>query len=253
MHLIVGLGNPGTEYAGNRHNIGFMAVDAIARRQHFPPFRAKFNGLLSEGTIEGERVLLLKPITYMNRSGDSVGKTLRFYKLGPEDVTVIYDELDLGAGKLRVKTGGGNGGHNGLRSIDPVIGTNYQRVRLGIGHPGHKDLVTRHVLGDFAKAEAAWLIPFLDAIADNAGLLAKKDASNFMNRVALATAPDDKPEKPAKGPRPDAKSDVVEAQRNGPAPTGQSHIRQARPKPAPDLPRSGPMADILKKLFGHKQ
>ena len=240
MHLIVGLGNPGAEYAHNRHNIGFMAVDAIARAHHFPPFRAKFNGLVSDGTIDGERVLLLKPSTYMNRSGDSVGQALKFYKLAPEDVTVIYDELDLAPGKLRVKRGGGNGGHNGLRSIDPVIGTNYQRVRVGIGHPGHKELVTRHVLGDFAKADGDWLFDLLDAIADNAALLAKGDGANFMNRVALATNAAPEP-KPADKPQPKSAR-------------GQSHIRQARPKsPQAEIPKSGPMADMLKKLFGKKE
>ncbi len=262
MHLIVGLGNPGAEYANNRHNIGFMAADAIARRHGFPPFRAKFSGQVSDGTIDGERVLILKPQTFMNRSGDAVGKAVQFYKLDPGDVTVIYDELDLIPGKLKVKTGGGNGGHNGLRSIDPVIGTQYHRVRLGIGHPGHKDLVTRHVLGDFAKADADWLRDLLDAVADNAVLLARKDAGNFMNRVALATSPasDVEPAKPKKQPKqkPADKQDASATSAPAPdkqqasKPKGQSHIRQARPKPAPDMPRSGPMADMLKRLFGHK-
>ncbi len=260
MHLIVGLGNPGAEYANNRHNIGFMAADAIARRHGFAPFRAKFGGQLSDGTIDGERVLILKPQTFMNRSGDAVGKTVKFYKLAPGDVTVIYDELDLVPGKLRVKTGGGNGGHNGLRSIDPVIGTQYHRVRLGIGHPGHKELVTRHVLGDFAKADADWLRDLLDAVADNAALLAKKDAGNFMNRVALATgaASDPEPAKPKKKPKPkpaeaqDAPAEPATAKQDAPKPKGQSHIRQARQKPAPDMPKSGPMAEMLKRLFGRK-
>ena len=260
MHLIVGLGNPGAEYAHNRHNIGFMTVDAIARAHGFPTFRNKFNGLISDGNIAGERVLLLKPQTFMNRSGDAVGQAVKFYKLEPGDVTVIYDELDLIPGKLRVKTGGGNGGHNGLRSIDPVIGTGYHRVRVGIGHPGHKDLVTRHVLGDFAKADADWLRDLLDAIADNAGLLAKKDSANFMNRVALATgaASEPEPAKPKKQPKrkPSAPQDTSAAAETAkeapPKPKGQSHIRQARSKPAPDMPKSGPMADMLKRLFGHK-
>lgn len=232
MHLIVGLGNPGDEYRNNRHNVGFMAVDAIAARHGFAPFKSKFNGLIADGTLDGERVLLLKPQTFMNRSGDSVGQAAKFYKLETAAITVLYDEIDLAPGKLRVKTGGGNGGHNGLRSIDPVIGTGYHRVRIGIGHPGHKDLVTRHVLGDFAKADAEWLEPLLDAIADNAALLARADANNFMNRVANATqgaAP--APPKP------------------NPAPKGRSHIRQARPKAPPKPPESGPMAAMLKKLF----
>ncbi|MBU1176282.1 MAG: aminoacyl-tRNA hydrolase [Alphaproteobacteria bacterium] len=260
MHLIVGLGNPGVEHAHNRHNIGFMAVDAIARAHGFAPFRAKFNGLVSDGTIGGERILLLKPQTYMNRSGDSVGQAVKFYKLAPEDVTVIYDELDLVPGKLRVKTGGGNGGHNGLRSIDPVIGTAYQRVRLGIGHPGHKDLVTRHVLGDFARSDAEWREDLLGAIAANAGLLAIRDAGNFMNRVALAMPGEPEPPKPPRQEKPKADTSAESApspaeppeQADTPALKGGSHIRQARPKPAPDLPKSGPMADMLKKLFGHK-
>ena len=251
MHLIVGLGNPGAEHAHNRHNIGFMAADAIARAHGFAPFRSKFNGLVSDGTIGNERVLLLKPQTYMNRSGDSVGQAVKFYKLAPEDVTVIYDELDLVPGKVRVKTGGGNGGHNGLRSIDPVIGTGYQRVRLGIGHPGHKDLVTRHVLGDFAKADSDWLEELLDAIAENAGLLAEGDTGNFMNRVALATGAASEPE-PAKQKKTAKPKDPAPSAPSAPAqkPKGQSHIRQARAKPAPDMPKSGPMADMLKKLFG---
>ena len=145
MHLIVGLGNPGDKYRNNRHNIGFLAVDAIARRHGFPPFREKLKGLISEGTIEGEKVLLLKPQTYMNSSGDSVHAVARFYKLDASDISVLYDEIDLAPGKSRVKVGGGNGGHNGLRSIDPQIGLNYRRVRLGVGHPGHKDLVMHHV------------------------------------------------------------------------------------------------------------
>lgn len=230
MHLIVGLGNPGTEYAGNRHNIGAMAVDEIARRHGFPAFKSKFQGLIADGNVDGERILLLKPQTYMNRSGDSVSEAAKFYKIPVEEVTVIYDELDLAPGKVRVKTGGGTGGHNGLRSIDPQIGQNYQRVRLGIGHPGHKELVTRHVLGDFSKADRDWLEPLLEAVADNAGLLAKRDASNFMNRTALALQQTDTNEAPkAKAERPAAK----------PA--------KANPQ-APD--QGGPMSDMLKKLFG---
>lgn len=230
MHLIVGLGNPGTEYAGNRHNIGAMAVDEIARRHGFPAFKTKFQGLIADGNVDGERILLLKPQTFMNRSGDSVAEAAKFYKIPVEEITVIYDELDLAPGKVRVKTGGGTGGHNGLRSIDPQIGNNYQRVRLGIGHPGHKDLVKRHVLADFAKADRDWLEPLLEAVADNAALLAKHDANNFMNRMALAL------------------------QQNGPAETpGTDTTRQAS-RPAPVKPEStdvgGPMAGMLKKLFG---
>ena len=160
MHLIVGLGNPGDKYSRNRHNIGFLAVEEIARRHSFPPFREKFKGLVSEGTIAGEKVLILKPQTWMNSSGESVEATLQFYKLAPTDVTVIYDEIDLIPGKSRIKRGGGNGGHNGLRSIDPRVGTDYRRVRLGVGHPGHKDRVMPWVLGDFSKADLEfWMNP----------------------------------------------------------------------------------------------
>jgi PTH1 family peptidyl-tRNA hydrolase len=229
MKLIVGLGNPGSQYEGNRHNIGFMAVDAIARTHNAGPWRQKHGGLLSEVTIGGEKTLLLKPQTFMNRSGDSVQAAAQFYKLSPADIIVLYDELDLAAGKVRVKMGGGNGGHNGLRSIDPQIGLDYRRVRLGIGHPG-KEHVTRHVLGDFAKADRDWLDPLLDALARNAGLLLSGDDSGFMNKLALAV----------QGPAEDK-----------PAPRAQSHIRQARPaKPQVEIPKSGPMADMLKKLLG---
>src|SRR4051812_48272631 len=172
MHLIVGLGNPGDKYRNNRHNIGFMAADAIASRHRFPPFRDKFKGVISEATIDGEKVLLLKPQTFMNDSGESVAAAATFHKLEPKDITVIYDELDLIPGKARIKIGGGNGGHNGLRSIDPRIGTGYRRVRLGIGHPGSKEAVLHWVLGDFSKVDRSeWLEPLLDALADNLGLL----------------------------------------------------------------------------------
>lgn len=232
MHLIVGLGNPGEEHRYQRHNIGFMAADAIARQHGFPPFKSKFKALISDGTIDGQRVLLLKPQTYMNRSGDAVGAAAKFYKIAPEDITILYDELDLIPGKVRVKVNGGNGGHNGLRSIDPVIGTAYRRVRLGIGHPGHKDLVTRHVLGNFARSDTEWLEPLLDAIGENAGLLPKGDEANFMNKLALALNDDPPPAKQKSGGK------------------GRSHIRQARTKtPAAKVPTSGPMAAMLKKLF----
>lgn len=234
MHLLVGLGNPGDGYRHNRHNIGFMAIEAIGRRHAFPPFRQKFSGLASEGTIDGEKVLLLMPQTFMNRSGDSVLAAMRFYKLDNSALTVFHDELDLTPGKVRVKRGGGNGGHNGLRSIDPQLGTDYRRVRLGIGHPGHKDAVNRHVLGDFAKADQAWLDELLEAIADNAGLLLSGDESGFMNRLALAASPG-KPDSSGVAPAP-AK--------------GQSHIRQARSNgPQVKLPETGPMAAMLKRLF----
>jgi len=190
MLLLVGLGNPGPEYAGNRHNIGFMAVDEIVRRHSFAPFRAKFSGELAEGTVDGHKVLALKPMTYMNESGRSVVKAALFYKILPDDIIVVHDELDLEAGRIRLKTAGGHAGHNGLRSIHAHIGDGYRRIRLGIGHPGIKDRVTGHVLKDFAKSDRDWLDPLLGAIADNFGLLAGGDETGFMNRVAIATRPE---------------------------------------------------------------
>lgn len=189
MRLLVGLGNPGPKYARHRHNVGFLAMDAIASRHGFPPFRQRFQGKVSEGRLGNERVALLKPLTYMNESGRSVGAAARFYKLAPPDVVVMHDELDLAPGKVRVKQGGGAAGHNGLRSIDAHLGNDYWRVRIGIGHPGHPDRVTGWVLNDFAKADAEWLEAMLDAVADAAPLIAAGDAANFMNRVALLTQP----------------------------------------------------------------
>jgi len=186
MALFVGLGNPGSRYAGNRHNIGFMAVEAIARRHGFGPWRKRFHGETAEGTIGGERVLLLRPLTYMNESGRSVAEAARFFKTPLAQTVVFYDELDLPPGKLRVKTGGGNAGHNGLRSITAHVGNDYRRVRFGIGHPGVREMVQHHVLSDFAKADRPWLEALLDAVADNAVLLAKAEDATFQNRVHLA-------------------------------------------------------------------
>jgi len=231
MKLLVGLGNPGSQYEGNRHNIGFMAIDAIARANGISGWKSKHAGLIAEGSVGSERVLLLKPQTFMNKSGDSVQQVARFYKIAPADIVVFYDELDLVPGKVRVKIGGGNGGHNGLRSIDPQIGLDYKRVRLGIGHPG-KENVTHHVLGDFAKADKAWLEPLLDDIGRHAGMLLSGDDNGFMNKLALSAKGGD-----------DAKP--------APPPKAQSHIRQARTaKPQVEVPKSGPMADMLNKLFG---
>ena len=189
MKLFVGLGNPGAKYAGHRHNIGFMAVDRIAEGHGFGPWRSRFQALAAEGTLGGQKVLLLKPQTFMNESGRSVAEALRFFKLGLPDLVVFHDELDLAAGKVRVKVGGGNAGHNGLRSITALCGNDYKRVRLGIGHPGHKDLVHGYVLNDFAKAERPWVDAVVRACADNAGLLAKGDDASFQNKVHLATEP----------------------------------------------------------------
>jgi len=189
MKLFIGLGNPGAKYAGNRHNIGYMAVDRIAAEHGFGPWRARFQGLVAEGSLGGEKVVLLKPETFMNLSGQSVGEAQRFFKLPPEDLVVFHDELDLAPGKARVKQGGGHAGHNGLRSIHAHIGEAYGRVRLGIGHPGHKDAVAAHVLADFAKADAGWLEDLLHGISDGAALLAAGDGAGFLNAVARRTVP----------------------------------------------------------------
>ena len=186
MRLLVGLGNPGSEHVGNRHNIGFMVVQEIARRHGFPPWRRRFQGVATEGTIGSERVLLLLPGTYMNESGRAVGEAAHFYKLPLRDIVVFHDELDLAPGKLRVKTGGGNAGHNGLRSISADIGNDYRRVRLGIGHPGVKELVHPYVLSDFAKSERDWVAALCEAVADNAELLASGEDAKFQNKVLLA-------------------------------------------------------------------
>jgi peptidyl-tRNA hydrolase, PTH1 family len=189
MRLFVGLGNPGAKYADNRHNIGFMAVERIASDHSFAPWRCKFQGQICEGSLGGERVILLKPDTFMNLSGQSVGEAARFHKIEPADIIVFHDELDLAPGKCRVKTGGGHAGHNGLRSLHQHIGEAYVRVRLGIGHPGHKDRVAAYVLSDFAKAEQSWLDDLLRGISDGAASLATGDAARFMNAVALRMAP----------------------------------------------------------------
>ncbi len=233
MLVWAGLGNPGRQHAGQRHNVGFMAADAIHRRHAFQPWSKKFSAEIAEGRLGTEKILLFKPQRFMNLSGEPVGEALRFFKLDPAALTVFYDELDLIPGKLRVKRGGGAGGHNGIRSIDGHCGQDYRRVRIGIGHPGAKHLVTPHVLGDFAKADTEWLDPLLDAIADAAPLLASGDEAGFMNKVSVLTGNGDKPA-PAEA-RP---------------PKGQSHIRQARPAPVPRLPEGGPMAAMLKKLLG---
>src|ERR1700686_1499594 len=185
MQLIVGLGNPGSGYAGNRHNIGFMAVDAIAKRHGIGPWRRRFQGVAAEGPLAGERVLLLLPGTYMNESGRAVAEAANFYKLGLPDIAVLHDEIDLAPAKIRVKTGGGNAGHNGLRSISAHVGNDYRRVRIGVGHPGVKDLVHAYVLNDFAKDEKPWVEALCGLIADNADLLAKRQDASFQNKVHL--------------------------------------------------------------------
>ena len=237
MKIIAGLGNPGAQYAGNRHNIGFMAVDALQRLPSFAPWSKKFKAEISEGEIGGEKVLLMKPLTYMNLSGESVGEAMRFFKLTPADIIAIHDELDLLAGRTRIKIGGGHGGHNGLKSLDAHCGKDYRRLRLGIGHPGDKERVHGHVLGDFAKSDRVWLDPLLDAIADNAAMLVKAEDSQLMNKLALATGTKPEAEKPAKAAKPAA----------------QSHIHQARNSAQPKkLPETGPMAEMLKRMFSKK-
>ena len=211
MQLLVGLGNPGARHAENRHNIGFMALDEIARRHRFAPWRKRFQGEVAEGRIGGAKVLALKPRTYMNESGRAVGEALRFFKLAPEAVVAIHDEIDLKPGKVRVKRGGGAGGHNGIRSIDAHIGKDYWRVRLGIGHPGGKELVHGHVLRDFAKADRDWLDTLLDAVGGEIALLMAGDEGAFMSRIArVMTPPRPKPDKP-KADRPKADRAKAEA------------------------------------------
>jgi peptidyl-tRNA hydrolase, PTH1 family len=186
MRLLVGLGNPGARYAGNRHNIGFMALEAIGRRHGIGPWRRRFQGVAAEGLLAGERVILLLPGTFMNESGLAVAEAAHFYKIGAGDIVVFHDEIDLPPAKVRAKTGGGIAGHNGLRSISSHVGNDYRRVRIGVGHPGVKELVYNHVLSDFAKAERPWVEAVCDIIADNAGLIAKDDDASFQNKVHLA-------------------------------------------------------------------
>jgi PTH1 family peptidyl-tRNA hydrolase len=186
MLLFVGLGNPGPGHVRNRHNVGFMMVDAIAKRRGFPPWRRRFQGVAAEGSLGGERVLLLLPGTFMNESGRAVAEAMHFYKLPLSDIAVFHDELDLPPAKVRVKTGGGVAGHNGLRSITAHVGNDYRRVRIGIGHPGVKDLVHGYVLTDFSKSERDWVAALTDIVADNAELLARGQDASFQNKVHLA-------------------------------------------------------------------
>jgi PTH1 family peptidyl-tRNA hydrolase len=200
MLLLAGLGNPGREHAGNRHNIGYMAIDEIARRYNFAAARHRFHGELADGRIDGKKVLLLKPTTFMNRSGISVGEAARFYQLGPEDVVALHDELDLAPGRLKVKRGGSTAGHNGLKSIEAHYGRDFRRVRMGIGHPGHKDRVTGYVLKDFSKAELDLAERLIDALTDALPILVAGDDAAFMTRVALILNP------PAPKPEPKHKA-----------------------------------------------
>ena len=225
MKLIVGLGNPGGKYARNRHNIGFMAVDRIAADHGFSPWRSKFQGLVCEGRLGAEKVILLKPETFMNLSGQSVGEALRFHKLTPADLVVFHDEIDLAPAKLRLKQGGGHAGHNGLRSIHQHIGPEYERVRMGVGHPGHKDAVPGYVLRDFAKADQDWLDDMLRGISDGAVSLAEGDGPRFLNAVALRVAP------PRSGGGKD--SSKASGREKGPVTMSQG---EPAPSSAPDAP-----------------
>ncbi|MFV0385185.1 aminoacyl-tRNA hydrolase [Paracoccus sp. (in: a-proteobacteria)] len=229
MKLIVGLGNPGAKYAGNRHNIGFMAAERIAEDHGFAPWRARFQGLTSEGRLNDARVTLLKPQTFMNLSGQSVGEAMRYLKLTPADVIVLHDELDLAPGKCRLKQGGGHAGHNGLRSLHQHIGADYHRVRLGIGHPGHKDRVAGYVLSDFAKGDRDWLDDLLRGIAEGAPHLASGDGGRFQNAVASQTTP---------------------ARNSGSAPPAPvASPARSREKPVPEQePEPASLADRLRAL-----
>lgn len=239
MKLIVGLGNPGPKYAHNRHNIGFMAVDRIADQHGFSTPRSKFQGDVFDGTIAGEKTILLKPMTYMNESGRSVGEVMRFYKIDLADVIVFHDELDLAPGKLKAKIGGGHAGHNGLRSIMAHCGEAFVRIRMGIGHPGDKALVHNHVLGDFAKADESWLDTQLEAIAKNMRWLVKDDSTRFMTAVAQAQQP---------------KKSKNEMTKNTTSETKE--IDNASPtqfKTVAEKTSEGSMADSLKSLLGLKK
>ncbi|TAN58154.1 MAG: aminoacyl-tRNA hydrolase [Magnetospirillum sp.] len=230
--LVVGLGNPGPEYARNRHNIGFMAADVLVRRHSFGPWRSKFQGEIAEGTIGGDKVVVLKPMTYMNLSGQSVGAAARFLKIPVDDIVVLHDELDIAPGRLKVKRGGGAGGHNGLKSIDSHLGQTYRRVRMGIGHPGDRNLVTGYVLHDFAKADEAWLVAVLNAVAETFPMLASGDDAGFMNRVAHLTAP----------PKPKKEKLPTTEKMGEPATT-------AAPACAPPPPSGGSLSDALRAAF----
>jgi PTH1 family peptidyl-tRNA hydrolase len=237
MLLIVGLGNPGGDYARHRHNVGFMAADAIHRRHGFGPWRRRFRGEVAEGSLSGTKALILKPQTFMNESGRAVGEAMNFFKLSPADVLVIHDEVDLPPAKFRMKQGGGVAGHNGLKSIGAAIGPDFRRLRIGVGHPGDKERVPGYVLHDFSKADLKWLEPLLDAIADNAALVADGKDSTFANRLHEALKPDkgesEKP-KAAKTVKPEAES-TSEARKSTSAGAEKSE---------------GPLARGLRKLFG---
>jgi PTH1 family peptidyl-tRNA hydrolase len=255
MKLFVGLGNPGEDYARHRHNVGFMALERIAARHGFGRWKKRYHGLVAEGPIGGRRVMLLMPQTYMNDSGQAVGEAQRYLKIVEEDIYVFHDEIDLEPGKLKVKTGGGNAGHNGLRSVSAHVGNEYKRVRIGVGHPGSKEAVTRYVLHDFSKADQAWLEPTLDAVAEAAGRLAAGDEARFLTDVTRRR------QGRARGEAPAGKAGangVVPADDTGtartvaPAPAAAvspapQPARPAAPDPPTQAQRGGSLADSLKR------
>ncbi|HEU0220846.1 MAG TPA: aminoacyl-tRNA hydrolase [Paracoccaceae bacterium] len=236
MRLFIGLGNPGAQYARHRHNVGFMAVDRIAADHGFGPWRSKFRGEIAEGRLGLEKVMLLKPGTFVNLSGESVREAMRFLKLDPPELVVFHDELDLAPGKVRVKEGGGHAGHNGLRSLHQHIGDAYVRVRIGIGHPGHKDRVAAYVLSDFAKADRDWLEDLLGGISEGAEALAARDFSRFQNAVNLRLAPHRETEAPTGAPH---KPGRAEARRKE---------AQARTEAAIAAAPEGPLAQLLRRF-----
>ena len=238
MKLLVGLGNPGSKYENNRHNIGFMAVDEIARIHGFHHWRKRFQGQVAEGTIGSEKCLLLKPTTYMNESGRAVSEAARFYKVDVEDIYVFHDELDLNPGKVKVKSGGGNAGHNGLKSISAHMGNDYIRIRLGIGHPGRKDIVHKYVLNDFSKSEKEWLLPLIEAVGRSCTKLLDNNNSDFLNDIAQVLKPAD-----------DIKKE--KAPRNASAKSGDEGTskRQAKGAASSQSKHSNQLADKLKDWF----
>lgn len=239
MRLIVGLGNPGAKYARQRHNVGFMAVDAIHRRHGFGPWRRRFQADVSEGTLSGEKCLLIKPQTFMNASGQAVGEAVGFFRIAPGEVLVIHDEVDLPPAKFRMKTGGGVAGHNGLKSISAAIGADFRRLRIGVGHPGARERVPSYVLHDFSKTDADWLEPLLDAIADNAPLLAEGKDSTFANRLHAALAPE--PGLNEKAQKKKALEEKPESKPQAGKPSGPE---------GGDTAKEGPLARGLRKIFG---
>lgn len=240
MKVLVGLGNPGGKYENNRHNVGFMAIDAIARRYGVTQWRQRFHGLAAEVDINRVRYLLLKPATYMNESGRTVGEAARFYKISPADVIVFHDELDLEPGKIRAKFGGGHAGHNGLKSITAHIGNDYQRVRIGIGHPGQRELVSPYVLSDFAKADNAWLEPMLDAIASALPHLVAGDDPKFLNEVARTMRPATVSRKadPAGERQPAAAAPEPAPAKTDPAAASAEPAPVVEPRPAASAPEA---------------